>query len=220
LSSSRVRNVRSTQATQKLVRNAPSGVANPQANPKFGNAIEGRVDGVVSNAGGEAAEETVEEATEAADGPASKFFKAITGILGGEGYGKSGQTFKGRSVKRDIAGDTFKFLAGSGDSQGANLASGAAGRYVGAAFRGVAIYEAARLAGQGIAYAAGEGYEAMVETTTRLRRRVGQDDSMSGGYFNRAASTERQRAMQSLNENRLDPKTQLLGNEAAFGHKV
>ena len=143
--------------------------------------------------------------------------KSLTGILGGLGYGPDGGE-RGSLTTRTIGDRRYGFFDAAGDSGGANVMKGTAGRVLGKGIRMLGAFEVASLAVDAGTYALGEGYEAMVETTERLQRRVGADHSMSGGYYNRAASTERQRAVQSLNRNQLNPRTQIQGNEAYYAH--
>ena len=111
-----------------------------------------------------------------------------------------------------------KAKAGESFRHGANVIKGNAGRMAGLAFRGFAAYEVLSFAGKIGSHMAGEAYDSMVESADRLKRRTGSDHMMSGGYFNTATSTERQRAVQAMNENSLHPRSQMMGNEAYWMH--
>ncbi len=157
---------------------------------------------------------------EAIDDPKDKGFirKALTGILGGMGYDDEGRAVGNLTREQFDSGRVFGMESAAKGSGGAQF-GGAAGRVLGKGVRFLGAFEIARLGVDAATYAMGEGYEAMVKTTERLQRRVGADHSMSGGYYNRAAATERQRAVQTLNSNRLNPRTQIRGNEAYYNHR-
>jgi hypothetical protein len=143
--------------------------------------------------------------------------KALTGVLGGLGYDDQGRSVGNLTREKFASGRVFGMESAAKGSGGAQF-GGAAGRVLGKGVRFLGAFEIARLGVDAATYAMGEGYEAMVKTTERLQRRVGADHSMSGGYYNRAAATERQRAVQTLNSNRLNPRTQIRGNEAYYSH--
>lgn len=148
----------------------------------------------------------------------SDVWRYTVGWLGGEGFTAGGTRASARETVERIDGSAFRFFAAESGSQGARVLGGPAGRALGAAFRIGAGYEIARLAVDAGTYAAGEAYESMVETTSAIRERVGSDQSMSPAYYNRGAATERQRARRSLNLRSLNPRTQLMGNEASMAH--
>lgn len=143
-------------------------------------------------------------------------FRFLVGGLGGAGYNADGSTAVRQVYDETLGG---MVTVAEGGSEGATFMKSSAGRMIGSAFKFAGYAEAAQLAGQGISYAAGKGYESLVEATTRLQRRTGgAGEQMSTAYYNRAASTERQRAVQSMNSNKLNPRNQIMGNEAYFMH--
>ena len=152
----------------------------------------------------------------AAKGAKSWAYKAM-GLFGGAGYTDQGKADYDVVTRTGPDGKDFKALKRT-SNKGLTMLKGSAGRMLGAGFRMMGAMELGMLAADAVGYAAGAGYESMVETTTRLQRRVGGDNSMSGGYYNRAAVTERQRAVRTMNQNQLNPQTQMMGNEAAFMH--
>jgi hypothetical protein len=152
------------------------------------------------------------------DSKTGRMFKWLVGVLGGEGFNRAGTRASYEVAEETIDGTTQLFRRAGGSTAGAVALGGTAGRALGAAFRIGAGYEIARLAVDAGTYAAGEAYESMVETTSAIRERVGSDQSMSPAYYNRGAATERQRARRSLNLRSLNPRTQLMGNEASMAH--
>lgn len=136
-------------------------------------------------------------------------------------FGGTGATADGSEMKLaydKLSDGTTIARAGRGAKHGANIIKGALGRTVGMGFQAAAAYEVAKYAAKGIGYAVGKGYESMVESTERIRRKTGSDQMMSGGYFNRAATSERQRAVQTMNTRTLHPRYQMMGNEAYWMH--
>lgn len=162
------------------------------------------------------AREGAEEVAEAAG--KTSWGEWIIGAFGREGYNKGGTSAAFREVTEEIGDSAWRFPAAADDTAGALLAGGPAGRAMGAAFRIGVGYEAVRLGVDAATYAVGEAYESMVETTSAIRSRIGSDRSMSPAYYNRGAATERQRARRELNIRSLNPRTQLMGNEAAMAH--
>lgn len=71
----------------------------------------------------------------------------------------------------------------------------------------------------GASHAIGAAYGGLVQANRALSDRVGTSSQLSAGYFNQATATERQRAVMELNQNILNPRTQLMGNEASFSHR-
>lgn len=140
----------------------------------------------------------------------------IASWFGGTGASKDGSEFR---LTTGTLGDGTKInIPGRGAGKGLNIMKGAGGKLVGRGFQFAAAYEVASFAARGIGHAVGAGYESMVESTERLRRKTGADQMMSGGYFNRAATSERQRAVQTMNTSTLHPRYQMMGNEAYWMH--
>lgn len=139
----------------------------------------------------------------------------IMGALGGKTHNAAGTEVVGEVVEETVDGSTVRAVAGMGE-EGGNLISGRLGSYAGQAFRMAGYYEVAKMAVDATTYAAGQAYESMVSSTEQMMQRVGRSETMSNAYYNRAASTERQRAVRELNDSMLNPRTQLMGNEATY----
>lgn len=200
----------STPSRANLLTGDPDAIAKADQRDRLREAVRGgTMQSTTKTALRNATVEGVEEATESAA------YRYGVGVAGGMGYKDSGKAAANLVYDEDLK--RFVPKASSG-SKGATILSGNAGKFIGGAAKAVGAYEIAKIAVDAASYAAGKGYESLVETTTRLQRRVGADDSMSGAYYNRAAVTERQRAVQTMNRNKIAPRTQVMGNEAYYAH--
>jgi hypothetical protein len=101
---------------------------------------------------------------------------------------------------------------------GYTILSGRKGQVLGRALKGVGWLEAAGLAADALSYVAGEAYGALSRVTGRMAA-AHNPHTMSAGYFNQAAASSRARAVSELNSSLLNPRTQLMGNEAYFYHR-
>lgn len=116
----------------------------------------------------------------------------------------------------DLKGGTLQRV---GQKSQGMIARGRAG-LIGGGIRGLFLLGAAELGLSAATNYAGRAYGSMVRTADSINERTGGGaDYMSGAYFGRAAATERQRAVATMNENVLNPRTQLMGNEAFFAHQ-
>lgn len=151
-------------------------------------------------------------------------------MFSGEGYDQRGRAFmhfvedQGMAVPRPGAASpeqkgVIRNTTGRGRKSQGMIARGRAG-LIGGGVRGLFLLGAAELGLSAATNYAGRAYGSMVRTADSINERTGGGaDYMSGAYFGRAAATERQRAVATMNENVLNPRTQLMGNEAFFAHQ-
>jgi hypothetical protein len=191
------------------------GTGSIKSGPKLQPAPD--VDPSDVNISGSAAREIREKGRKAAFKAAAddSWLYKIMGALGARGYSDDGTKAAVEGVEETVDGKDYRMVAAAGD-KGPNLISGRLGSYAGKALRMYGYYEVAKMAVDATTYAAGQAYESMVSSTEEMMRRVGRSETMSRGYYNRAAATERQRAVQELNDSTLNPRTQLMGNEATM----
>lgn len=98
---------------------------------------------------------------------------------------------------------------------------GTAGALAGAALKGLSVLAVASVAAQAVTYGAGVAYDRLAATVSRVQGRLSPSpEEFLRGYMNDVAVTERQRAMMELNTSLLNPRTQLMGNEAYLLHRV
>lgn len=142
------------------------------------------------------------------------------------------QSLKKNKVVRGLAGilggidlDADDAIRVSGGRVGFNTAKrgykvlgGTVGKALGGAFRGAAALTVLEMAGQAATFTATSAYRGLARVTERMQDRF-NPSTMSAGYFNRAAATERSRAVQELNTSVLNPRSQLMSNEAYFYHR-
>lgn len=138
--------------------------------------------------------------------------KWLAGILGGIGFDELGH-----AQTKWVEEGGRRFMVSQAGSTGAVM-TGRLGKFLGAGAKLSSGLMLASMAATATVDIIGAGYESLVRTNARLQERVGTKHTMSAAYFNRAAATERQRAMMTLNTNQLNPRNQLMGNEASFMH--
>lgn len=155
-----------------------------------------------------------------AKGGAESGLYKLMSTLSGRGYkmGEEGAEVAVEVVEETVGGNKLAMTKASGTV--GKVFTGAGATALSVAARGVAAYEVLSIAKDAATYAIGQGYKSMVDSATQLQQRMGMENYMSGGYFNRAATSERQRVMQTMNRNRLAPRDQIFGNEAFYGHSM
>lgn len=141
-----------------------------------------------------------------------KIYRALTGWMGGKGFNARGAL----QTAYEFSETTGKYHPVPLAASGGNVARGTLGRMAGRLVKGGMWLTAASLAVDAAVSVAGSAFESTVRTMQTIRDRTGTLHAMSPGYYTQAAVTERQRAVMELNNSVLNPRNQLMGNEAYY----
>lgn len=149
---------------------------------------------------------------------ASRFYKRLRGASmgSGEGFDETGQLLRGGMRSTGRGGHVWVAEAGSKSAQ----IGGAIGRNAGRLLKVGMALELASFALTKATDFAGDAYASAVNMTRKMQDTYGMNGNvLSPAYMSQAAVTERQRAQLELNSSVLNPRTQMMGNEAQMYHR-
>ena len=140
--------------------------------------------------------------------------KKLMGFLGGTGYTDQGDEAFG-AIKNIVQnGRNISVLEASAGSVGATALKGTMGKLLGASVKAGGYLQLAVMAANVAGRQLGAAYATAARVGDAVKR--SSDPRMSAAYMSGAANSERQRAMFELNSSVLNPRTQMMGNEASF----